>query len=70
MPKSENSIQSFENMTIEVVGTKVVITIIDHTLESGLSASGKSKTVASTRGNVVLASANGLSIGINAYRKV
>jgi hypothetical protein len=62
--------QQFENLTIEVKGTSIVITIKDHTKESGISASGKSKTVASTRGNVEVEGANHLVIGLNAYRKV
>jgi len=62
--------QQFENMKIEVQGKKVIITIEDHTKESGTSASGKSKTVASTRGNVQVEGANGLVVGLNCYRKV
>jgi hypothetical protein len=61
--------QQFENMTIEVIGKKVVITIIDHTKEFGTSASGKSKTVASTRGNVQVEGTDGLIVGLNSYRK-
>lgn len=62
--------QQFENMTIEVKGNSVVITIKDHTKEFGMSASGKSKTVASTKGNIEVEGANHLVIGLNAYRKV
>lgn len=62
--------QQFENMTIEVKGNTVVITIIDHTKEFGLSSSGKSKSVAGTRGNVQVEGTDGLVIGLNAYRKV
>jgi hypothetical protein len=61
--------QQYENLKIEVKGNSIVITIIDHTKEYGLSASGKSKTVASTKGNVQVEGAEGLVIGINAYRK-
>ena len=61
--------QKFENMTIEVKGNEVTIKILDHTKEYGLSSSGKSKNVASTRGNVQVEGANGLIIGVNAYRK-
>jgi hypothetical protein len=61
--------QQFENLKIEVRGNQVIITIIDYTKEFGLSASGKSKTVASTKGNVQVEGADGLVIGLNAYRK-
>jgi hypothetical protein len=61
--------QTYENLTIEVKGNNVIITIKDHTKEYGVSASGKSKTVASTRGNVQVDGANGLVLGLNAYRK-
>jgi hypothetical protein len=62
--------QNYENLTIEVKGNTVIITIKDHTKEYGVSTSGKSKTVASTRGNVQVEGANGLVVGVNAYRKV
>ena len=61
--------QNFENLTIEVKGNSMIITIKDFTKEQGMSGSGKSKTVASTRGNVQVDGANGLIIGLNAYRK-
>jgi len=62
--------QNFENMTIEVKGNSVVITIKDFRVEQGASKSGKSKSVASTRGNVQVDGTNGLIIGLNAYRQV
>ncbi len=61
--------QQFENLTIEIKGNSVVITIKDYNKEFGLSSSGKSKTVATTRGNVQVEGTNGLTIGLNAYRK-
>lgn len=65
--------QQFENIKIEVKGKQVIITIIDHTKEFGLSASGKSKTVASTKGNIQVEGTEigdrPLVIGLNAYRK-
>ena len=61
--------QQFENMTIEVKGKSVIITIKDHTKEFGLSKSGKSKTVATTGGNAQVDGTDGLVIGLNAYRK-
>ena len=54
---------------ILVKGNSIIITIIDYTKEFGLSSSGKSKTVASTRGNVTVEGTNGVVIGLNAYRK-
>ena len=62
--------QKLDNITIEVKGKSVVITITDYTKESGTSASGKSKTVASTRGNIEVQGADQLVLGLNAYRKV
>ncbi len=61
--------QNFENLKIEVKGNSIIITVIDYTKEFGLSSSGKSKTVASTRGNVTIENTNGVVIGLNAYRK-
>jgi hypothetical protein len=61
--------QQYENLKIEVKGNQVIITILDHTKEYGLSASGKSKKVASTSGNIPVEGAEGLVIGVNAYRK-
>jgi hypothetical protein len=62
--------QKFDNLTIEVKGKTIVITIQDYTKESGTSSSGKSKTVASTRGNVTIEGTGELVIGLNAYRRV
>ncbi len=61
--------QQYENLKIEVKGNSVVITIVDHTKEFRLLASGKSKTVASTKGNIQVEVTDGLVIGLNAYRK-
>ena len=61
--------QQYENCTIEVKGKSVVITITDFTKEHGLSSSGKSITVASTRGNVHVEGAGELVVGLNAYKK-
>ena len=62
--------QEYKNLQIEVKGKSIVITILDYTKEIGLSASGKSKTVATTSGNVQVEGTNGVVIGLNAYRKV
>ena len=67
--KGASIMQHFENLTIEVKGNQVIITIKDFNKEFGLSSSGKSKTVASTRGNVQVEGTDGLIIGLNAYKK-
>lgn len=61
--------QEYSNLTIEVKGKTVVITIKDHTKDLGLSSSGKSHIVATTSGNVQINDTDGLTIGLNAYRK-
>jgi hypothetical protein len=61
--------QEFQNLTIEVKGKTIVITIKDYTKEFGLSSSGKSKSVASTKGNVQVEGTDGVIVGVNAYRK-
>jgi hypothetical protein len=61
--------QNFENLKIETKGNSIIITVIDFTKEFGLSSSGKSKTVASTRGNLTIEGTNGVVIGLNVYRK-
>lgn len=53
-------------VTIEESEGKIIITL-DSTADFGLSASGKSHIVGSTKGNVTLPS--GVTIGVNAYRK-
>ena len=60
---------NFENLKIETKGNSIIITVIDYTKEFGLSSSGKSKTVASTRGNLTIEGTNGVVIGLNVYRK-
>lgn len=57
-----------ENVNVEVKDGKAVITI-DLTKTFGRSASGKSITVASTKGNVVLDGTGGVTLGLNAYKK-
>lgn len=47
-------------------GNDIVIRI-DASKDHGPSASGKTRIVASSKGNVTLA--NGVTLGINAYRK-
>lgn len=55
-----------KNVELQVEGNILTIQV-DLTKEFGLSKSGKSKVIASTEGNTVLA--NGVSVGVNVYRK-
>jgi hypothetical protein len=54
------------NLTVTVSDTSVTITL-DPRTDLGLSKEGKSRLVASTRGNVTLA--NGITLSVNAYRR-
>jgi hypothetical protein len=56
-----------ENIKIEE-GKGVLVIRIDMTKEGKLSASGKSKVIASTQGNVAVGA--GMYLGVNLYRKV
>jgi hypothetical protein len=55
------------NIEAEVKGTKLVLTI-DLGQDNGRSKTGKSTIVATTRGNLKVPGADGLTLGINAYR--
>lgn len=55
-----------KNVAIEMKGSKLVITV-DLSKDFGESASGKSRIVASTEGNVPL-DVNGTKLGLNVYR--
>ena len=44
--------------------------IQDYTKEIGTSASGKSKTIAMTSGNVQVEGTKGVIVGLNVYRRV
>jgi hypothetical protein len=57
-----------ENMTVEVKAGKVIITITDVNYRGSLSASGKSKTVASSRGAVPVPGTD-IKLSLNAYVK-
>lgn len=66
--KASNGIETgTNNVHMDVSGDVLTITI-DLSRDLGPSASGKSHVVGSTRGNVTLE--NGVSVGVNAYRKV
>jgi len=56
-----------QNVQMEVKGTKLVITV-DLSQPGSPSASGKSKVIASTKGNVSIGDAAGTKLGLNVYR--
>jgi hypothetical protein len=58
-----------ENVKMSVKGN-ILLVEIDLTKEFGLSSTGKSKTVASTKGNVAVPGHEDVKIGINCYRPV
>lgn len=57
------------NIDAEIVGDKLVMTV-DLTQELGLSSSGKTTLVASSRGNkIVEFNGENIYVGINLYKK-
>jgi hypothetical protein len=58
---------SMKNVEIKVDGNKLML-IVDLSQEFGLSASGKSITVASTEGNVSVPGYEEVKIGLNVYK--
>lgn len=56
-----------KNVEIKVDGDKLTI-IVDLNQEFGLSSSGKSVTIASTEGNVVVPGYEEVKIGLNVYK--
>jgi hypothetical protein len=58
-----------ENVKIEVNGDTMTITVDLSHDGGGLSNSGKSRTIASTRGNVKIEGSDAV-MGLNVYRKV
>ncbi|HEY4036173.1 MAG TPA: hypothetical protein VGL94_19615 [Ktedonobacteraceae bacterium] len=56
-----------KNVEIKVDGDKLTI-IVDLSQEFGLSSSGKSVTIASTEGNVVVPGYEEVKIGLNVYK--
>ena len=56
-----------DNVQIEVKDNKAIITV-DLTKEFGLSKSGKTIVVATTRGNVPIPGAETYRLGLNCYR--
>ena len=60
-----------ENLTVEVKGKKTIITVVDNTKSLGRSKSGKSDTIATTRGNCKISVGDGEhTLGLNYYQKV
>lgn len=61
-----------ENVDVKVNDKGQILIVIDGTVDGKLSASGKSKVIASTRGNQPLALPNGTQIrlGINCFKPV
>jgi hypothetical protein len=57
-----------KNVDMVVDGTKLVITV-DLAKDFGESKSGKSITIASTKGNVSVPGGEEVKIGVNVYRK-
>ncbi|MFA5394454.1 MAG: hypothetical protein WC346_00360 [Methanogenium sp.] len=57
-----------ENVDMKVVGDKLVLTV-DLSKQVGPSASGKSITIGSTKGNVSVPGKDGISVGLNVYKK-
>lgn len=60
---------SLQNIEVQVQGNKLVI-VVDLSQELGLSASGKSVVIATTRGNAdgVVPGYEDVTIGLNVYR--
>ena len=56
-----------KNVDLKVTGDKLVITV-DLSKSFGLSASGKSTTIATTAGNVSVPGREEVKIGLNIYR--
>lgn len=57
------------NATTSVKGNKLTI-VIDLDKSDGLSGSGKSEIIASSRGNQTIEGTDGLKIGLNVYKPV
>ena len=56
-----------KNVELKVTGDKLVITV-DLSKSYGLSASGKSTTIATTAGNVSVPGREEVKMGLNIYR--
>ena len=56
-----------ENVELTVEGNTLTITV-DLTKDLGLSKSGKTRMIATSRGNVEIPGSNGAVLGLNVYR--
>jgi hypothetical protein len=54
---------------LKIVGTVATVEI-DLAHDGGISASGKSRVIASSRGNIDIPMHNGAKLGFNCYRKM
>jgi hypothetical protein len=59
-----------KNVQVEVTDKGILTITVDLKKDNGLSASGKSKIIASSEGNVVLPGTGGITVGFNCYKKV
>jgi len=57
-----------QNVKMQVKGNVLTITV-DLSKDFGLSASGKSVSIASTKGNAEVPGKPGVKIGLNVYKK-
>lgn len=57
------------NVETSIKDGKLTI-VVDLEEEHGVSASGKSTTVASTKGNVTIDGTDGIKMGLNVYKPV
>ena len=57
-----------KNVKMEVKG-KILMITVDLSQSNGISASGKSETIASTGGNIDVPGTDGVKIGLNVYKK-
>ncbi len=70
MPQITINTEQMQEVGENILGTKQgnkIILVIDASTELGISASGKSTNIATTRGNV---KALGATLGINIYKPV
>ena len=58
---------SMKNVVLHVQGNMLIIQV-DLSQTFGLSASGKSETIATTGGNVPLSGNEAVKVGVNVYR--
>lgn len=67
--KKKEEVKLGTNMDMKVKGNILTITV-DLSKNFGTSSSGKSQIVATSGGNIDIAGANGIKIGLNIYKPV